>query len=140
MFCRMYRRSHTYLAFEGYQYAKEKGKGNEYNDRMLRAFFQEEQNIGDMDVLTKLAGEIGLDETEYRKALEERTYKEAHPKALEHAYQEANITVVPTFVIGDTTVVGVRSTETLERIIDEEINKQKPQILMEGMSCGIDGC
>lgn len=131
---------YTHLAFEGYQYAKEKGKGNEYNDRMLRAFFQEEQNIGDINVLTKLAGEIGLDEIEYRKALEERTYKEAHQKELEHAYQEANITAVPTFVIGNTTVAGVRSKETLERIIDEEINKQKPQILMEGMSCGIDGC
>ena len=29
---------HTHLAFEGYQYAKLHGLGNEYNDRVLRAF------------------------------------------------------------------------------------------------------
>ena len=61
---------HTHLAFEGYQYAKERGKGNKYNDRMLRAFFQEDQDIGDSDVLTQLASEMGLDEKEYREALE----------------------------------------------------------------------
>lgn len=30
---------YTHLAFEGYQYAKEHGLANEYNDRVLRAFF-----------------------------------------------------------------------------------------------------
>jgi predicted DsbA family dithiol-disulfide isomerase len=130
---------YTHLAFEGFQYAKENGKANEYNDRMLRAFFQEEQDIGNVNVLTKLAGEIGLDEKEYREALDTRKYKEVHQKALEHAYNEANITAVPTFVIGGTTVAGIRSKETLEQIINEEsTKKQKPQILMDGMSCGID--
>jgi len=131
---------YTHLAFEGYQYAKEKGKGNEYNDRMLRAFFQEEQNIGDIDVLTELAGEVGLDKAKYRKALEKRTYKEAHKKALEHAYNEVKITAVPTFIIGDTMIAGVRSKETLEQVINDELSKQRPIILTEGMSCGIDGC
>lgn len=131
---------HTHLAFEGYQYAKEKGKGNEYNDRMLRAFFQEEQNIGDIDVLTKLAGEVGLDEAEYRIVLERGAYRENHQKALEHAYNDANITAVPTFRIGDTVVAGIRSKEFLEQIINEEINKQKPNVIMEGMACGIEGC
>lgn len=131
---------YTHLAFEGYQYAKEKAKANEYNDRMLRAFFQEEQDIGDIDVLTKLAGEIGLDEKEYRKALETGKYKEAHQKALKHAYTEAYITSVPTFVIGDTAIAGIHSKETLEQMINDELNKQKPDIFPEGMTCGIDGC
>ncbi|PLR96755.1 DsbA family oxidoreductase [Bacillus sp. T33-2] len=133
---------HTHLAFEGFQYAKEQGKGNEYNDRMLRAFFQEEQDIGDIDVLAKLAAEIGLDEKEYRSILETRKYKEAHEKALKHAYEEADISGVPTFVIGNTKIAGVRSKETLEQIINEELSKQKNEIefLFEGMSCGIDGC
>ncbi|WCK54170.1 DsbA family oxidoreductase [Aneurinibacillus sp. Ricciae_BoGa-3] len=131
---------YTHLAFEGYQYAKEKGKANEYNDRMLRAFFQEQQDIGNVDILTKLAGEIGLDETEYREALVTRKYKEAHQKALAHSYNEANITAVPTFVIGNTTVTGVRSKETLEQIINDEMKKQPLEILTEGMACGVDGC
>lgn len=130
---------YTHLAFEGYQYAKEKGKGNEYNDRILRAFFQEEENIGDIDILTKLAGEIGLDEKEYREALETRKYKEAHQKALQHAYREGDITAVPTFVIGDKKITGILSKETLEQIIDNEISTQK-SVIPEGTACSIEGC
>lgn len=130
---------HTHLAFEGYQYAKEQGKATAYNERMLKAFFQEQQDIGDIEVLTKLAGEVGLDKQEYREALETRKYKEAHEKALDHAYREANITAVPTFVIGDTAIAGMHTKETIEQLIDEEAKKQKPQILFEGKACGIDG-
>jgi predicted DsbA family dithiol-disulfide isomerase len=130
---------HTHLAFEGYQYAKEQGKGNEYNDRMLQAFFQEDQDIGDINILTQLVGEIGLDENEYRAALETRKYKETHQQALQHSFKEAGITAVPTFVIGDTKVAGIRSKEMLEQIIDDEISRQKPDF-PEGMVCGSKGC
>jgi predicted DsbA family dithiol-disulfide isomerase len=130
---------HTHLAFEGYQYAKEQGKGNEYNDRMLRAFFQDDQDIGDSEILTRLAGEIGLDKKEYQEALETRKYKEAHQKALQHAYKEAGVTAVPTFVIGDTKVAGIRSKEMLEQIINDEISRQKPDF-PEGIVCDSEGC
>ena len=69
---------HTHLAFEGYQYAKEHGKGNEYNHRVLEAFFVEGRDIGDIGVLTKLAGEVGLDEQEFEEALRTRKYRDAH--------------------------------------------------------------
>ncbi|MGE6345934.1 DsbA family oxidoreductase [Bacillus mycoides] len=130
---------YTHLAFEGYQYAKENGKGNEYNERILKAFFQEEQDIGDINVLTKLAGEVNLNTDEYRSALETRKYQEAHQQALHHAYEEANISAVPTFIIGDTKVSGIRSKESLEDIIAEEISKKQPDF-PEGMACGINGC
>ena len=43
---------HTHLAFEGYQDARENGKGgNDYNHRVLKAFFFESQDIGDIGVL-----------------------------------------------------------------------------------------
>src|SRR5207248_9577298 len=51
---------HSHLAFEGFQYAKEHGRRNDYNHRVLTAFFVEGQDIGDIAVLTKLAGEVGL--------------------------------------------------------------------------------
>src|SRR5947207_3363221 len=86
---------HSHLAFEGFQYAKEHRKGNEYNHRVLTAFFVESQDIGNTDVLTKLAGEIGLNEKEFEEALRTRKYKEAHQRALRHAYQEAGVTQGP---------------------------------------------
>jgi predicted DsbA family dithiol-disulfide isomerase len=92
---------HTHLAFEGYQYAREHGRGNEYNDRVLEAFFVEGKDIGQIDVLTRLAGEVGLNEKELEEALRNRKYREAHRRALRHAYEEAGVTGVPMFVIGD---------------------------------------
>lgn len=126
---------YTHLAFEGYQYAKEHGKGNEYNDHMLRAFFQRGLDIGNLKVLTMLAGEVGLDQDEYRHALETRKYKEAHQQALYHAYNEVDITAVPTFIVGDRVVPWMRSKEALEQIILSEMDDPN-----EGMSCGVDRC
>lgn len=132
---------YTHLAFEGYQYAKESGKGNEYNEHILRAFFQRGLDIGDIGVLTKLAGEIGLDESEYRAALQSRKYKEAHLQALNHAYNEVDIAAVPTIVIGDRTIPGMRSKEALEEIILAELEKKQPNKSGgEGLYCGPDGC
>lgn len=108
---------HTHLAFEGYQYAKEHGKGNDYNDRMLRAFFQEDQDIGQLDVLTKLASEIGLNGAEFKAALETRKYKTIHQQALKYAREQIGINSVPTFKIGDRILPGLLSQETLEQAI-----------------------
>ena len=111
---------HTHLAFEGFQYAKEHGKGNDYNHRVLKAFFVEDQDIGSINVLTRLAGEVGLDENEFGEALRSRKYREAHQRALRHAYQEAGVTGVPMFVIGEQVLTGLQDRETLKAVIEEE--------------------
>ena len=112
---------HTHLAFEGFQFAKEHGKGGEYNHRVLSAFFVESRDIGDIGVLTKLAGEVGLNETEFEEALTSRKYREAHQQALRHAYEEAGGTGVPMFVIGDQTLTGLQDRATLEAVIEKEL-------------------
>ncbi len=111
---------HTHLAFEGFQYAREHGKGNDYNHRVLQAFFVESQDIGDIGVLTILAGEVGLNEKECEEALRTRKFQEAHQRALCHAYQEAGVTGVPMFVIGEQVLTGLQDRETLEAVIEEE--------------------
>lgn len=114
---------HTGLAFEGYQYARERGKGNEYNHRVLEAFFREGRDIGDPGVLKELAAEVGLDEAEFEEALRSRTYREAHRRALKHAYQEARVMGVPMFVIGSRVLTGLQNRETLEAAIEDELER-----------------
>jgi predicted DsbA family dithiol-disulfide isomerase len=109
---------HTHLAFEGYQFAREHGKGNEYNHRVLAAFFVEGRDIGDTGVLATLAGEVGLDRAGFETALRERAYREAHQKALRHATEEAGVTGVPMFVIGDRVLTGLQDKETLEAAVE----------------------
>ncbi|PEJ38865.1 DsbA family oxidoreductase [Bacillus pseudomycoides] len=129
---------YTHFAFEGYQFAKEHGLENAFHHRVFTAFFQEEQNIEEIDVLTKLAGEVGLPEAEFKEALITRKYKEKHQKAIQHAYDEANILAVPTVMIGDEVIQGLASKEMLERVIDKEIQKGKTNSF-DGIQCTTDG-
>jgi predicted DsbA family dithiol-disulfide isomerase len=115
---------HSHLAFEGFQYAKEHGKGNEYNHHVLTAFFVEGQDIGDIGVLTKLAGEVGLDPNEFEEAMRTRKYREAHQQALRHAYEDAGVTGVPMFVIGSHVLTGLQDRDTLAAVIDEEMQTE----------------
>lgn len=107
---------HTHLAWEGFQFAKERDKGAEYNHRVLVAFFVEGRDIGRPEVLSELAGEVGLDAMEFREALDSRRHREAHRAALRHA-RELGITGVPAFEIGGRILVGVQSREALEAAI-----------------------
>jgi predicted DsbA family dithiol-disulfide isomerase len=116
---------HTHLAFEGYQFAKEQGKGNEYNRRVLEAFFVESRDIGNIDVLTKMAGEVGLNEKAFADALRTRKYREAHQQALRHAYEEAGVTGVPMFVIGKQVLTGLQDTRTFEQALGKELQKSE---------------
>jgi hypothetical protein len=74
--------------------------------------------------LTRLAGEVGLNEKEMEEALRTRKYREAHRRALRHAYEEAGVTGVPMFVIGDQVLTGLQDRETLEAVIEEELKAQ----------------
>ena len=112
---------YTHHAFEGYQYAREKGLGDTYTHRMFTAFFQEEQDLSDIDVLTTLAKEVGLDAEEYKTAVESGKYKQAHLDALRHAYEEVGVSAVPTFIIGNKKVRGLLREEDLRRLIKQEL-------------------
>ncbi len=98
---------YTRLAFEGHLFAAERGLGHAYTGRMFRAFFQEERDIGDLDVLTGLAAALGLDAAAYRAALAEGRYRAAHQARLREARETYRVSVVPTFIIGERRIEGV---------------------------------
>jgi predicted DsbA family dithiol-disulfide isomerase len=91
----------------------------------LKAFFVEGQDIGQIDLLTELAGEVGLDEREFEEALRTRKYRKAHRQALRHAYEEAGVSGVPMFVIGEQVLTGLQDRQTLEAVIGEELKDRE---------------
>ena len=110
---------YTRLAFEGLEFAKDRGKGDEYNDRVMRAFFQESQDIGDREVLARLAAEAGLPAEEFLQSLDSHEYADRVEKLLHHAQAEMGVTGVPMFVIGEQMLTGLQSKEALAAAIDE---------------------
>lgn len=128
---------YTALAFEGYQYAAEQGLGTAYTRRMFRAFFQESQDLGQIDVLATLAGEIGLDEAAFRAALAEGSYRAKHQDALREAAAH-QVRAVPTILIGDTRIEGVpRAAQVRKAILDAQA--QQAEDAVYGAVCGVDG-
>lgn len=116
---------YTRLAFEGLEFAKNQGAGSEYNSAVMRAFFQQDDNIGDPDVLTRIAKHVGLDAGLFRHALDTRTHAPRVEKLLQHAYHDAGVTGVPLFIIGQRQMSGLQSAESLKAAIDQEIQSHE---------------
>ena len=109
----------TAKAFELLAMAQDKGLDHEYSLRVLRAFFQEDSDIGNPDILIELAADAGLDPDEARQALERGAYAERHREALRHAREDMAITSVPTIVVGTQVFRGTPPLEELRQAIDQ---------------------
>ncbi len=108
---------HTHYAHEGLLFAKEFHKGNEYAHRVFRAFYEEGKDIGDLQVLTKLAEDSGLPGDKFLKALEERQYSEARQESIRRAHQKDQVQAVPAFIIGNDKMTGLQSKEAYEEAV-----------------------
>ncbi|MEZ4791810.1 MAG: DsbA family oxidoreductase [Flavobacteriales bacterium] len=80
------------------QFAKTKGKGAEAEERLFKAYFVDGIHIADHAALTKLGGEIGLDEAEVSAMLTTSRFTE-EVRADEREAQQLGVRGVPFFVI-----------------------------------------
>lgn len=116
---------YTALAWQGYQYARANGQsqdqGQIYNHLVLQAFFQEDQDIGRIDVLTQIALRAGLDAVDFEAALRDGRYREAHEQALAMARSQG-VSAVPAFRIRQRWLPGVQDARTLERALREAVD------------------
>ncbi|WP_235788484.1 DsbA family protein [Salipaludibacillus sp. CUR1] len=111
---------HTHFSHEGLLYAKEHGKGNDYADRVFKAFYEEGRNIGDISVLGGLAAELDLNRKEFEEALTARRYSEEREKWLKHARTTDMVQAVPTFFIGEKKLTGLQPRAAFEKALSEE--------------------
>ena len=130
-------RPYTRLAFEGWFFACDNGKGDEYNDAVYKAYFIDEQNIGDVEVLTALAEKVGLDGAAFKAALENGTYTEVEKAAVDYARNELKPSGVPTIYInGEKVAVAEYTKDEMIRILSEQVPAEE----VFGFSCSEDGC
>ena len=130
-------RPYTRLAFEGWFFACDNGKGDEYNDAVYKAYFIDEQNIGDVEVLTALAEKVGLDGAAFKVALENGTYTEVEKAAVDYARNELKPSGVPTIYInGEKVAVAEYTKDEMIRILSEQVPAEE----VFGFSCSEDGC
>jgi predicted DsbA family dithiol-disulfide isomerase len=108
------RRAHLLMA-----HAARCGRQTAVMDRVMRAYFEEGCDIGDIEVLVRLAVESGLPERETRSALILRAGQDGVIAAERHA-AVLGITGVPTFVFdGQYTISGAQEVGTFARVLDQ---------------------
>jgi len=108
------RRSHLLIA-----HAARSGRQSAVKERILRAYFEQGCDIGDIEVLVRLAVEAGLGERESRSALVLRSGQDGVVAAERHA-AVLGITGVPTFVFdGQYTISGAQEVGSLTRVFDQ---------------------
>ena len=108
------RRSHLLIAHAGRFGLQAAAK-----ERIMRAYFQEGVDIGDVDELVRLGADAGLSEREARSALVLREGQDGVVAAERHA-AVLGITGVPTFIFdGQYTISGAQEPAILTRIFDQ---------------------
>ncbi|HEY6394059.1 MAG TPA: DsbA family oxidoreductase [Candidatus Binataceae bacterium] len=98
------------------EYAKDAGKGEAFEQKVYRAYFEQDVNIGDRDELIRLASEVGLDAPGTGGALDSQKY-ELRLKNNALAAHQRGVDGVPTFFIGEYPLVGAQSIETMRQIL-----------------------
>ena len=128
-------RPYTRLAFEGWFYACERGRGEEYDDLVYRAYFLEEQDIGQVSVLAELAQRAGLDREDFVRALEEGRYTRQEQESVRYAREVLKPQGVPTIYVDGRKLQleDYTEAEMLQALNDAAFSAQ-------GHFCGPDGC
>lgn len=131
-------RPYTRLAFEGWYYACEKGKGDSYNELVYRAYFIDEKDIGRIEVLAELAKSVGLDPADFTAALENGVYTEKEKEAVAYTRSEYRPSGVPTIYINGRKIA--LQTYTKDEMIRILLDEDEADMGVSGMCCGPDGC
>jgi predicted DsbA family dithiol-disulfide isomerase len=105
-------------AHEAAHWAKHQGRFSEYNEALFRAFFERGEDISNIDVLSRLASDVGLDSSALRQALDKHEYLES-VLADEREARKLGISGVPAFVANRKAALsGVQPVENLKKLIE----------------------
>lgn len=115
------KRSHTYnsrLAQELGKWADTQPGGEAIHDALYRAYFVDAVNVGDVDALLTIAGDVGLDVYAAREVLQSRSFSDAVDADWDLS-RRYGVTGVPTFVAAQKAVVGAQPYEVLKFFLQE---------------------
>lgn len=110
----------THLAHEGFHFAKNHGQESAYVDAVFKAYWEDEKDISQTEVLAEIADSLHLDKEIFTRILKDRTFEQVHKDSLVHAYEDAHVTKVPTLKIGSRVLQEFASKETIEKALLHE--------------------
>ena len=105
------------LAHEAAKWADKQGCFETYNLALFRAFFEHGKNIGEIEILKRLAVDLKLDAESLQISLEKGDYT-AMVLADENEARQVGVRAVPAFVVnGKVQAAGVQSAKRLHELL-----------------------
>jgi predicted DsbA family dithiol-disulfide isomerase len=93
------------------------GGGEEFRRAVYRAYFAEDLNIADTEVLAGISDRLGLDTDDLRRALAEGRYRDEVERQFQLA-RDWGVTAVPAYVAGKYLLVGAQPYEIYRQLIE----------------------
>jgi predicted DsbA family dithiol-disulfide isomerase len=116
-FCGPDRIYNTRMAQELGAWAAAEGRGDEFHHAVYAAYFGEASDISDQKVLCELAESVGLSPDAAMACMAERRFKSTVDAEWQLS-KEANIMVIPTYLLNENRLVGVQSDKRLSRFLE----------------------
>lgn len=136
--------ANTFKAHQVIQFAKTKGKQEDAEENLFRAYFTKGKNIDDLNTLLEIGVSSGLDKTELKTALENGTYISNVQADINEA-QQVGVRGVPFFVMNRKYAVsGAQDPKDFLTNIEKafaEWRKDNPETklkIIEGKACTPD--
>ena len=137
------RPGNTFDAHRLIHLAAEHGLQDAMKDRLLTAYFTEGQPIGDISTLTRLAGEVGVDEVLAKETLSGDAFADA-VRADEAEASALGISGVPFFVVDRRYgVSGAQPADLLLEVLDKAWSQRQPMTMVNvdgDAACAEDNC
>ncbi|MFC1831241.1 DsbA family protein [Thermodesulfobacteriota bacterium] len=99
-------------------WAESQDAGEMFHKAAFAAYFVNNQNLADRVVLLEIVRQIGLDVTSAELILDQGSFSDAVERDWQRA-EELGIDVVPTFVIGESKLVGAQEYRSLSKFVTE---------------------
>ena len=126
--------------------AKKYNLANELEELLFKAYLTDGKNVNDLDTLSKLGKEVGIDSEEIKQVLESNEYAKEVQQDIEQA-QAIGVQGVPFFVFDNKYAISgaqpaTTFLQTLERVWQEGNFNSKVTMVntTKENSCDIDGC
>ena len=108
-------------------------------EALFKAYFSDNKELANKELLQKIGEECGLDAEEVRDVLASDQYRD-EVLLDEREAARYGIHAVPFFVVGKYGISGAQSTEGMKAAIMKVLEEESTPAQEQGMTCGPDGC
>ncbi|MBP1043980.1 DsbA family oxidoreductase [Vagococcus sp. BWB3-3] len=129
--------TNTFTAHRLAQFAKDQGKGNEFVEAGMAAYFAKGAFLNDEETLVTIGTSVGLDESELRRIINSTDYL-APVRVDQTKAMELGIQSVPFFLIDDQYAIsGAQPVATFENVLKQVPTVRQPS---KGLNCEDGSC